>query len=203
LVMAALAFAFGVLFVSVFRTASTKYQFNPVKPADVANVLGNIPSKIKYPLPYPGKVLPDNLLWPIKAMRDKLWFFVNTNPTKQAELTLLFADKRLGSAKLLIDKGKLELGVTTLTKSEKYLEEAYSLEKRNEEEGFDTSEFLVKLANASLKHYEVIEYILTKVPDNARPAILQTEIYSKNVYVDVRNRMVNSGKTPPENPFAW
>ncbi len=203
LILGSLAFAFGVLFISAFRTASTKYQFNPMRPADVSNVLGKNPSKINYPLPYPGRVLPDSPLWPLKSARDKFWLVVTTNPTREAELKLLFADKRLGSAKLLADKGNPELAVSTLTKSEKYLEEAYNLEKDNKEKGYDTSEFLEKIATASLKHYEVIEYVITVVPEDARPSLSQIETYPKKVYEDAKNRLLDRNIKATENPFNW
>ncbi len=203
LVSLALAFAFGILFISAFRTASTKYQFNPQRPADVSNVLGKNPSKIDYPLPYPGHVLPDSPFWPLKSVRDKFWFTVTTNPTRKAELKLLFADKRLGSAKLLADKGKPEFAVSTLTKAEKYLDEAYNLEKANKEKGYDTTEFLEKIATASLKHYEVIEYVLTLVPEEARPTLQQIESYPKKIYEDARNRLLDRNIKASENPFNW
>lgn len=187
---------------SAFRTASTKYQFNPMLPS-VAGVSGEKELKIDYILPYPGKVLPDSPLWPLKALRDKLWLFVNADPTREAELSLLFADKRLGSAKILFDNGKAEVGVSTLTKAEKYLEEASALEKKNRKNGIDTTDFLTKMANASLKHFELIEYVLSKAPDDARPSILQTQVYPKNIYENARNGLLEKGKIPPENPFSW
>lgn len=202
IVLSTLAFAFGVLFVSVFRTASTKYQFNPTKPPDTS-ILGNNTSKVEYVLPNPGRVLPDSPLWPLKALRDKIWLFVNTNESRKAELKLLFADKRLGSAKVLFEKGKPEIGLSTLTKAEKYLEEASIKEKENREEGMDTSDFLIKVSNASLKHYELIQYILTLAPDNAKPSIIQVSKYPQKTYETSRNLLLDKGKTPPENPFNW
>lgn len=203
LVLSALAFAAGILLISFFRTAETRYSFNPMAPADVANVLGNEESRVDYPLPYPGSVLPDNPLWQLKAFRDRLWIMVNASPTKDAELLLLFADKRLGSAKLLIDKGNIDAAVSTLGKSEKYLEEAYIKAENNRAEGFETDDFLYKLALSSLKHYEVINYILYKAPDNARPQILESREYSQKVYKNVNNMLINNGLKSPENPFNW
>jgi hypothetical protein len=46
LVVATLVFAFGVLFVSVFRTASVKYDFNPLNPEETMTVLGDSTSQV-------------------------------------------------------------------------------------------------------------------------------------------------------------
>ena len=94
LVIATIVFAFGILLVSVFRTTSVKYDFNPLNPAETNTILGNTPSKVDYYLPYAGRVLPDSPLWVLKSARDKLWLSVNTSPTREAELKLLFADKK-------------------------------------------------------------------------------------------------------------
>jgi hypothetical protein len=203
IVAATIFFAFGILFVSVFRTASVKYEFNPLNPKEKNTVLGERASQIDYYLPYPGRVLPDNPIWPLKASRDSLWLLVNTRPTREAELKLLFADKRLGSAAILFEKGKTEIGFSTLTKAEKYLEEAHKLEIENRASGLDTSEFLVKLAQSSLKHFEVIEYILEIAPEDAKPSLTQLEEYPKKTYRDVRNTLLDQGKVSPKNPFSW
>jgi len=197
--------AFAVLFISVFRTASVKYEFSDVRTPDNQGsfVLGDKDINIEYYLAYPGKVLPDSPLWPVKALRDKVWLFLTTNPGRKAELRLLFADKRLGSAKLLFEKDKPEIGFTTLTKAEKYLEEAVAQEKVNRENEIDTTDFLQRLSNASLKHYEVMEEILMIAPDDAKPQVVSSQDYAKRAYEMVRDALFEKGIQPPESPFDW
>lgn len=197
--------AFAILFISVFRTASVKYEFSDVRTFDNGGsyVLGDTDTSIDYYLPFPGKVLPDSPLWPVKALRDKVWLFLTTNPSRKAELKLLFADKRIGSAKLLFEKEKPEIGFTTLTKAEKYLEEAVAQEAINRKNGLDTNEFLQRLSNASLKHYEVMEEILMIAPDDAKPQIVSSQDYSKRAYELVRDALFENDIQPPESPFDW
>jgi hypothetical protein len=197
--------AFAILFISVFRTASVKYEFSDVKTFDnhESYVLGDKDVHVEYSLPFPGKVLPDSPLWPIKALRDKVWLFLTTNDSRKAELKLLFADKRLGSAQLLFEKNKPEIGFTTLTKAEKYLEEAVTQEQINRGMELDTTEFLQRLANASLKHYEVMEEILRIAPDDAKPQVVSSQDYSKSAYETVRDALFEKGIQPPESPFDW
>ena len=197
-----ITFAFGVLFTSIMRTAAIKYEFG--QSSDLgAKVLGEMDVNIDYFLAYPGKVLPDHPLWPVKVIRDKIWFLMTTNPSKKAEMKLLFADKRLVSSKELFEKDKPELAFSTLTKAEKYLEEASAQETQNRKNGLETVEFLKRLSFASLKHAQVIEEILAMAPEDAKPQIIQIENYAKNVFETSRNALLEKGETPPENPFDW
>lgn len=197
-----LVVAFGILLVSVLRTASVRYTFSQRSPVfSGPQVLGQ-ETQIDYILPYPGKILPDHPLWFIKALRDRFWLLVTTNPTRKAELNLLFADKRLVMSKMLFEKEKPSLAYATLTKAEKYLEKASDLERKNrQEKGIDTTEFLVVLAKASLKHREVINEMLVIAPEDAKPEIIKTRDYSIRVFNEARNALQEKGVTPPENPF--
>src|SRR3989304_3402352 len=76
-----------------------------------------------YYLPYPG-ILPDHPLYWLKMVRDRVQLVVTTNNLGKAERLLQYADKRLGAAWALIDGNKKPLGMTTLTKAEKYLGQA-------------------------------------------------------------------------------
>lgn len=198
-------FAFGILFTSVFRTASVKYEFADSTPAaqEETQVLGENTANIDYYLAYPGKVFPDSPLWPLKAIRDRIWLWITTNPSRKAELKLLFADKRVAMSKVLFEKDKPEVGFSTLTKAEKYLEEASNMERENATKNIDTSEFLTRIAKASLKHVQVMEEILPLAPEDAKPGVLKTMDYAKRVYEQSRNGLLEKGLPVPINPFDW
>ncbi|OGM19883.1 hypothetical protein A2686_01415 [Candidatus Woesebacteria bacterium RIFCSPHIGHO2_01_FULL_38_10] len=203
LVFSASIFAFIVLLTSIFRTASVKYEFPNSERRINPQTLEKDSIQVDYILAYQGKVLPDSILWPLKALRDKVWLFLTTDELRRAELLLLFADKRLASSKVLFEKGKADIGLTTLTKSEKYLEKALNQEKENQKKGIDTQNFLQRLAKASLKHYQVLQEILDIAPEAARPKIIETQNYAKKVYQEARNSIFDKGGIPPENPFDW
>ena len=193
-----LVLASAILIVSLFRNASIKYAFTGPEsptPAPVSK------ATIDYELSYPGAVLPDHPLWPLKVLRDKLWLTFSGSTISKAEMNLLLADKRLVSAKKLFEKDKAELGYSTLTKAEKYLEQASLLEKTARDKGVDTSEFQDKLSLASLKHVEVSEEILAIAPEDAKPHIIQGLKYPQNVYNGTRSLILSGGRVPPENPF--
>lgn len=201
-ILVTLVLAFGILFASVLRTASVKYVFSQ-SPSDDVVLEGLVDGKpsIDYNLAYPGKILPDHPLWSIKALRDRVWLLLTSNVAKKAELKLLFSDKRLGASKALFEKDKPELAYTTLTKGEKYLEEAMESERQARGSEMDTYEFLKRLANAALKHREVIDQILILAPEDAKPEIIKTRDYSTQVYRNARDALYEGGMEAPENPF--
>lgn len=194
--------ALAILFASLLRTASVRYEFNPGQKHLYANVLPG-DSKVDYYLAYQGNVLPDSPLWFLKVIRDRVWLLITTNPSRKAELKLLFADKRVAASEILFEKGEADIGFSTLTKAEKYLEEASQAEVQNREKGIDTKDFLMRLANASLKHAEVIYHIEVIAPDDAKPKIEQIVDYPKRIYWNSYNLLRDKSVTPPENPFDW
>lgn len=200
LLLATVFLAVGILFTSIARTASVRYVFNATSNMD-SRVLGES-SVIDYPLPFPGKVLPDSALWPLKAVRDRLWLLLTPTPERKAELVLLFADKRLVMARMLFERDKPGIAFSTLTKAEKYLESSVEYEVEARKRGVDTKELLEKLSMSSLKHIEEMEGMLKIAPDDAQPQIINIkENYAERVYERVRDSLFEQGLVPPENPF--
>jgi hypothetical protein len=193
-------FAFAVLLISVLRTAEVKYGFSMPKGVD-NEVLGAGNEQIDYNLAYPGKILPDNILWPVKAARDKVWLTLTTNDTREAELKLLFADKRLAASKILFDNGNADDGLATLIKAERYLVEAQEKERQNYKEGIDTKDFLRALTLSSLRHRQVIEELLLTAPEDAKPQLSETINYPKKVYEGTMHAFNEIGIEAPKNPF--
>lgn len=202
--MSTVILAFVILSVSVLKSSAIRpnikvYSATPkpeVKEEDQDKKI-----EILYVMPFCGRILPDSPFWPVKALRDKLWMGVTTNPMRKAELSLLFADKRLMSSYVLFKANKPQLALTTLTKAEKYMEEASILEKGKRGEGTDTKSFLFTLATASLKHREIIEEMLNIIPDDIKPEAIKIEEYSINIYKECREALMSQGATAPENPF--
>ncbi|HTK03261.1 MAG TPA: DUF5667 domain-containing protein [Alphaproteobacteria bacterium] len=189
---AVFALAFGVFLVSAMSASSPRRVFASTLPTPQPVI--SIANSIDYILPFPGKVLPDSPFWSLKALRDKLQYSFTFNKIKKAELALLFADKRLASSKTLFENKKPDIALATLTKAEKYLEIAAG-EKTN-------PEFLVKLANASLKHRQIIEEeILPLAPEDAKPEIIRLEMYPKNTYKICSEVLISLGKPAPKDPF--
>ena len=199
IVLGVFIFAFAILSVSILASSAIVY------PSVGQVVRGNGPkteiSEINYQLPVAGTVLPDSPFWSLKALRDKVWYLISPSPLKKAELALLFSDKRLVSAQTLLGEGKATIAISTLTKGEKYLELAVTEEKVARSQNYDTSEFLTKLATASLKHRGVIGSLLPTVPEQGKPVVIAIENYSENSYKAARDVLYSKGMPVPIDPF--
>ena len=206
IVLSTLLFAFSVLFISVLRSASVRYSFSKVltNNSDEDGHKGDELDQMNldYDLAYAGVVLPDSILWPIKAVRDRFWMLVTTNKSGKAELNILFADKRLGASRILFENKKYDIGYSTLTKAEKYLETANNLEEELRQKGEDTNELAGRIAKASLVHRQVIEKILLIAPDDAKPKIIELEKYPKGFYESKVSFLRSKNLSYPENPFT-
>ena len=192
LILAALVFAGGVLGTSVVRTTaktmpqekvtSSTGKITPSPQATAPSADGA--TKVDYYLPYPG-ILPDHSLYSLKMLRDRVWLFLTMDPVKKGELLLLFADKRLGAGKALIEGGKTELGISTLTKGEKYLEQSVSQAEKARQSGKNAEALIEKLSVAALKHEEFLKELLIRVPDQSKPALQEALRYSQEGYQKV------------------
>ncbi len=191
--------ALAILFISILRSASVNYSFSQPPPAP-----GSMPSseiEVIYKLANPGKVLPDSPFWTLKAVRDQVWLLISPSYARKAELSLLFADKRLVAAKLLFEKGEHELGYITLMKGEGYLLDAFQFADSAKLGGMDMSAGLTRIATSALKHRQVVEEILEIAPEDARPEIIKTQDISKNVYKMARDELYEMGRPVPKSPF--
>lgn len=192
--------AFGFLFISITQTAQVKYSFSENSNQNRAKVLGD-EVLVDYELPYTGRIAPDHPLWSVKAARDALWLLVTPKAERRAELNLLYANKRLVSAKELFENNKPELAMSVLIKAENYLSQAQKEEEIARKNGVDTKAFLQSLSLASLKHREIIKEILEIAPDDAKSEVVKAEDFSVKVYEDTKNTLLSQGLIPPEDPF--
>jgi len=190
-------FGLGVLFISIIYSISPHYRFSNVHTV----IESQVPSvDFEYNLPYPG-ILPDSPLWPLKAARDKVWLFLTPDPYKKSQLLLLFADKRIVAARILVDERKFEIGVTTATKAEKYLEEAVGWEEKARKKGADTGQLLEELAKADVVHWKILEEIHNKVQEEARPIVVLAINYPRRLWPILVSSLLEKGRTIPPNPF--
>ena len=156
--------------------APDKSNNNETQPATPA-------AKVEYVLPYPG-ILPDNPLYFLKATRDKIISFLISDVIKKAEFNLLTSDKRINAAWSLSTRGKYELAVSTLSKSNNYLDQAITATAASRNAGKNVDTVLHNLKNAIKKHQEVTVAIKSKIDKKLSPQ-LQNEI----------QRLENFGRT--------
>lgn len=131
---------------------------------------------IKYDLAYPG-ILPDHPLYKLKVLRDKISVALINNPQKRIEFYLLKTDKGILATAMLVDKNKIKLAEETALKAENnytlLTNELYNLPKKPD------FKFFKKLKDASLKHQEVLNSLLKRVPQNERKTFETVLYFSK------------------------
>jgi hypothetical protein len=118
-------------------------------------------TQVSYYLAYPG-ILPDHPLYPLKMLRDNMKLLLTTNPTDKFNTLLLYSDKRIGAAQVLVDGGKINLGLSTAFKSEGYLNQAMKLLDAN-----PSPELGNKLHLSTMKHEELLDAMKPKVTGDA------------------------------------
>ena len=119
---------------------------------------------------YPG-ILPNHPLYWLKMVRDQAKYYLNRDPKKRLELLMTYADKRLVSGIILIAEEEVELGLSTISKGEKYLEKAanFAINNLAEEENYDLYR---KLVDKYFDHRYEIEKILISDLDEGKKQVL-------------------------------
>ena len=131
---------------------------------------------VKYDLAYPG-LLPDNPLYKLKILRDKITASFINDPNKKVDFYLLQADKGILAAAMLIDKNKFELAQQTLLKAENNLTLiTQQFGRFTQKPG---SQFFQKLRTASKKHQEVIGKLIARIPRENRKTFEDVLWFSK------------------------
>ena len=138
------------------------------------------PTPIKYDLPHPG-MLPDSPFYKLKVLRDKVMLVLIQDTNKKAEYHLLLADKRIHMAKLLVDKGNVELAKETALKGENEITNLVNLLKDKREK--PSKELFDRVETASMKHQEVLGEIAKKVGDKDKETF-ETVIYFSKVNLE-------------------
>jgi len=138
-------------------------------------------NKVVYDLPYPG-VLPDHPLYFLKAFRDQINLFFTRDYQKKADAYLLYSDKRVAAAVLLLENGKEKLALDTLAKGEKYFFKTPFLISQAKKQGQSfPKELIDKIKTANEKHAEVIDDFLKKVSGGQNSYLLEIQKINKDI----------------------
>lgn len=183
-ILGAILFGLLVLSVSVYRSANNipqslavanlQFEVQPLVSSE-----SSVP-KVNYYLVYPG-ILPDHPLYKLKMIRDRIWLWLTTDAVEKSERLLLFADKRLGAGKVLIEGGKVDLGISTLWKAEKYLAEAADAALKVKEKGLAVGALAEKITNSALKHEEVLLELKEKMNGEGKTSIEEILRYLREI----------------------
>lgn len=138
-------------------SAQTPVEHLPFSATESA--IATPPAQIPYDLPYPG-ILPDNPLYFLKVVRDRVVGVLINDRIKKAEFNLLQSDKKIFASEMLFAKGKEDLAIDTLSKSNNYMHQAISETKKADTAGKDVAGVASRISASINKHEKVIENIL-------------------------------------------
>jgi hypothetical protein len=187
---AAMVFGIAILLLSLLAISNPTAVMPQEMIASNAAEMKQV-EEVKYYLPYPG-ILPDSPFYKVKMFRDKIQLLLMTDPLKKSQQELLFADKRINAAMVLLDGGKASLGVTTATKAEKYLEQSANGVIFVQKEGKDVKSWLLTLKTASAKHSQILLGMRDKLSGNDRLIVERTIKNTQMVSEKVEQALLDS-----------
>lgn len=155
-------------------------------PSSPSAVVSPTPVTVDYTMPYPG-LLPDNPLYGLKVLRDRIISFFISNPLKRSSFDQLQADKRLEGAYYLQKKGSKfdDLVESTVSKAENYSESAALELKQAHAMGEDIGAESGTLHAAYLKHQQ----ILGEMMQAASPTLKQSLQKESNRLTGLENML--------------
>ncbi len=121
-------------------------------------------------LPDPG-LTPDSPFYFLERIAERIGTFFTFGDIKKAGRHTALAAERLAEAKVMAEKEKPKLLEKTLERYENQLVKALLRTKKAETKGKDTKEITKTITEATQKHITVLERVLEKVPEQAKPAI--------------------------------
>ncbi len=157
-----------------------RFAFPSFAQSDAANtdaaMLTPSPTPVQYDLPYPG-LLPDNFLYKLKTLRDKLISFLISDPLKKVEFDILQADKRYNAALYLYqaDAKKEEIILSTISKADNYVDEAIGQLFFAKQQGQNIVDLTNKLILSNRKHREVLQNMEKSASASLKKQLKQEE----------------------------
>lgn len=139
---------------------------------------------VDYQLAYHG-LLPDNPLYFLKVIRDRLIDFLIADPLKKAEFYLLQADKHATSGVALFVKGKQQLAESTISKGENYFELGIVKLSEAQKQGTDIKNLSQRYGVSLQKHKELVLGLISQsggdVKKKLEHALTRLEKFEKQV----------------------
>lgn len=179
---------FFFVFFGIFAFVNNSVSAQEFTPTVTQNNQTTQSALIKYDLAYPG-ILPDNPLYKLKVLRDKISVSFISDTKKKIDFYLLQADKGILATAMLVDKNNISLAEQTALKAENNFTlisdtlRSYYYRQQPDISDPATKAFLQKLKIASLKHQEVLNSLLKRVPKD-RQKTFKTVIYFSKINIE-------------------
>lgn len=119
----------------------------------------------------PAKAFPDSPSYGLQKFFEKLQLAITANKEKKVQLLLKFAERRLSEAKKLSEENKSAIVEKLLAEYNINLEQATNEIDRSKKLGRNASLLADHISLATFKHTIVLQKVLERAPESARPAI--------------------------------
>jgi serine protease AprX len=126
----------------------------------------------------PG-ITPDSWLYGFKKFFENVDMFLTFDEVERAEKYVQYAELRLVETKEMIEKGKPEFVDDLLNEYEVNLEKGNKISKHAHQTGKNIEKLTELIAVTTSVHIDVLEDVLQKVPEQAKPAIEKAIGFSK------------------------
>ncbi len=173
----------------LFALVLTTHYVYAQAPLAMTPALSPTPTpQIDYPLPYPG-ILPDNPLYQLKTLRDRIVSFFIADPLRKADFDLLQADKRVNAGYFLFLQrhNKEALIALTISKGDNYFSLGLGKAQEAIKQGEDANDLLRRMHDAAFTY----ESLLTKMISQSNGS-LQTNLQSEEKRVQEFEKQVAS-----------
>ncbi len=143
-------------------------------------VFGIVPVQAQTEAELPSAGLtPDSPFYFMERFFEGVGTFFTFGNLAKAERYANLAAERVAEVQSLADKGKPELAEKTLTKYQDQLGKSLARTEEAREKGKSVAGVAEIVSQATAKHLTVLEEVLEKVPEQAKPAILRAREVSK------------------------
>ena len=163
--------SFGVLYISFVR-ADLEKVIKDEKEGNLRKVPISLDENSCYKLPE-TRTLPNSLLYPLKEIRNELWIKFSSKPLDKVIITLLIADKKMGEAIVLNQKGEnKELVIKTSQEAVKKLKSAKDLLSEMESGDIEVQKLDQRIKNTTMAYIKIINSF--EIDSKNQPGLLKT-----------------------------
>ena len=202
--LALLAFGSSIVLISAYRQNQSQVYGGAVSNSIIPSqnhellAINQVISshELSYYFPSPG-ILPDHPLYWVKMIRDKIQLIFTIDKNSKITLKILYADKRLSAGYLLVTKQQESLGISTITKSEKYLQSAIFEAKKLQDAGdLQNSELQILIDSTQAHHIVIKELLSTTSGENHQTLSSMSELNQ-----DFLNNNIQETTKPEQLPL--
>ena len=160
-----------------------------------------IRDQVIYKLPQTN-MLPDNIFYGLKEIRDWLWFKFSFNGEMQVKTMLILSDKRIAESRALARIGKQDMALEAGMQAVNKLKYAYWLTEKQKGQLTTQKQLVIQIRDATLAYGEII----TEIGQgdnfkNQKYILLQQEIDGLQKRTNPKRRQRESKKIIERNLF--